>query len=101
LKHGEAVAYGILFALRLAERRGLDPAFAERLRRLIGRLGLPPLPRCEAAELMGLMARDKKAREHGLAWVLPVAPGRGEVVEGIPAAEVEAELGAFLENGGG
>jgi len=94
------VAYGILFDLRLADRRGLDTAFAERLRRLIGRLGLPPLPPCDAAELLRLMARDKKAREHGLDWVLPVAPGRGELVRGIPAAEVEVELVEFLARGG-
>jgi 3-dehydroquinate synthase len=100
LKHGEAVAWGILFALRLAERRGLDPAFADRLRRLIGRLGLPPMPPCEAAELVRLMARDKKAREHGLDWVLPVAPGRGELVQGIPVGEIEAELAAFLAGPG-
>ncbi len=29
LRHGEAVAYGMLFALRLAAARGLDPAVAE------------------------------------------------------------------------
>ena len=44
LRHGEAVAYGLLFALRLAVRRGLDGATAERLRRLLGRLELPPSP---------------------------------------------------------
>lgn len=98
LRHGEAVGYGILFALRLAGRRGLERGVGERLRTLIGRLDLPPLPMLPPAELLALMGRDKKAREGGLDWVLPTSPGRGVVVPGIPAAEVAAELPGFLEN---
>ena len=71
LRHGEAVGYGILFALRLALRRGLPAAAAARIHALILRLGLPPLPPLAPRELMALMARDKKARESGLVWVLP------------------------------
>jgi len=96
LRHGEAVAYGILFALRLAVRRGLDPAVARRMAELLARFDLPPLPPLDAAVLLDPMRRDKKARESGLAWVLPVALGRGEVVEDVGFDEVEAELVPFL-----
>lgn len=97
LAHGEAVAYGMLFALRLARRRGLAGEAASRLRDLLARLGLPPLPAFEAPALLAAMARDKKAREAGLAWVLPRAPGEGRVEAGIEAQEVARELDAFLE----
>src|SRR5436309_1952499 len=63
LRHGEAVGYGILFALRLARRRGLAPEVAARVHRLILRLELPRLPELSAEGLMTGMARDKKARE--------------------------------------
>jgi 3-dehydroquinate synthase len=96
LRHGEAVAYGILFALRLARRRGLDGATAQRLAALLTRLALPPLPALDAADLAARMARDKKASERGLAWVLPQALGRGHMVEGIGWEEVVRELRAFL-----
>jgi 3-dehydroquinate synthase len=96
LRHGEAVGYGILFALRLAERRGLDRGMAGRVRALLGRFELPPLPPLDPAELVSLMARDKKAREAGLVWVLPRAWGEGFMAEGIAAEEVLAELGDFL-----
>jgi 3-dehydroquinate synthase len=96
LRHGEAVGYGILFALRLARSRGLKADVAERLRVLIGRLGLPPLPVLDPEELMAGMARDKKARESGLVWVLPRALGEGWMAEGIAAGEVRAELAKFL-----
>jgi 3-dehydroquinate synthetase len=96
LRHGEAVGYGLLFAWRLSVARGLDPAVARRGARLIGRLGLPPLPPLDPAPLLGLMARDKKARESGLAWVLQSAPGEGAIAADIPAGELLAELRDFL-----
>lgn len=98
LRHGEAVGYGILFALRLAERRGLDPALSTRLRTLLGRLGLPPLPALDPAELIAHMARDKKAREDGLVWVLPAALGEGRMTSGVPWEEVSAELAGLLRD---
>jgi 3-dehydroquinate synthase len=99
LRHGEAVGYGILFALRLARRQGLDPGVAERLRALLGRFGLPPLPAgLDPGALMALMARDKKARESGLTWVLPAALGEGRMVDGIGGPEVERELQLFLKD---
>jgi 3-dehydroquinate synthase len=99
LRHGEAVAYGMLFAGRLAVRQGFDlsPAgIAERLRSLLARFGLPPLPALDPEELISLMARDKKARESGLVWVLPAAAGEGRMVEGIGMEVVREELRGFL-----
>lgn len=98
LRHGEAVGYGILFALRLAGRRGLDPELSGRLRDLLGRLGLPPLPPLDPAELIAHMARDKKARESGLVWVLPAGLGEGRMTSGIPWDEVAADLREFLRD---
>lgn len=98
LRHGEAVGHGILFALRLAVREGLDPAFARRLASLLGRFGLPPLPPLDPGELISLMARDKKARETGLTWVLPAAPGQGRMVDGIRMEIVAEELRGFLSH---
>jgi len=104
LRHGEAVAYGILFALRLAERLdgaavGAPPLPAEtaaRTRALLARLGLPPLPPLDPDVLLPLLARDKKAREDGLAWVLPAALGSGRIVEEVPPEEVRGALAPFL-----
>ncbi len=99
LRHGEAVAYGMLFALRLAVARGLPAADAERLRTLLARFDLPPLPgdgSLDPEHLVGTMARDKKARESGLAWVLPARLGEGRVVGGVSEAEVRRELPGFL-----
>lgn len=110
LRHGEAVAYGLLFALRLAELRRLDaaePALFARTRDLLARLGLPPLAdagdgaaQLAPDRLLALAARDKKARESGLVWVLPEALGEGRAigrfVGDLDSAAVAAELAAFL-----
>ena len=95
LRHGECVAYGLLFALRLGEARGLPPGEAARVRRLLARLEPPPLPDLDATQLSTLMARDKKALEGGLAWVLPRRLGQA-ALEVVAQAEVEALLPRFL-----
>jgi 3-dehydroquinate synthase len=109
LRHGEAVAYGILFALQLTERldgapERLDGAgaaslpveTAARTRALLTRLGLPPLPPLDPDVLLSLLARDKKAREGGLAWVLPAALGSGRILEEVPPEKVRDVLVPFL-----
>jgi 3-dehydroquinate synthase len=98
LRHGEAVGYGLLFALRLAVKRGLAQQGADRIQALIRRLELPLLPDLAPEALMAAMARDKKARESGLVWVLPRALGEGWMAGGIPNGEVLAELRDFLRN---
>ena len=97
LRHGEAVAYGIDFALDLSETVGLDAASVERVRRLLGRLELPPLPSLDGDALLTASARDKKARESGLTWVLCSELGQGLLEEGLEAGRVRAAVDAFLE----
>lgn len=106
LRHGDAVAHGMRFVLRLALGRGLDPEFAGRFSRLIDRMGPPDLGPVErdmgvhlqVDRLFAAMGRDKKARESGLVWILPAAPGRGEIVADLDPAVVRTELQAFLED---
>jgi len=98
LRHGEAVAHGLLFALEIGVRRGLAATDAARLRRLIERLDLPPLPPLDADELVDRMGQDKKATESGLAWVVPAAVGEGRIVTDLGTEEVRALLGEFLSD---
>lgn len=96
LRHGEAVAYGILFALALAVEHGLEAAQAARVRNLLAPLELPRLPAFEVEDLVEVMRRDKKATEAGLAWVLPVAIGRAQIVDDVGWEEVTRRLPGFL-----
>jgi 3-dehydroquinate synthase len=95
LPHGEAVAHGMRFALQLAEARGLDRGFAQRLEALLARLGIPPLPRPDTRNLLRVLQHDKKAGPEGVIWVLPTAPGRWEAAR-LPGDQVAAELEVFV-----
>ena len=96
LRHGEAVGYGILFAVRLARKRKLSREDSSRIERLIARFELPELPRLDAAELLASMRFDKKNREAARVWVLPVEIGEAEVFDDIGENEVGEELHRFL-----
>ena len=96
LRHGEAVAYGMLFALALSRARGLPERDAARLRAVLRRLELPLLPRLDVARLLDLMRGDKKAREGGLVWVLVRALGEGVMVDDLGAEVVAAALERFF-----
>ena len=96
LRHGEAVAIGLLFAALLAERLGrIDEARVEEHRRVIGSFDLPTdLPHgAGAGELVTFMGRDKKAQQD-LTFVLD-GPDGVEPVRGVAAAEVVATLAAM------
>ncbi len=93
LRHGEAVAIGLLFAALLAQRLGrIDQARVDEHRRVIGSYDLPTdLPRgADAEELLGFMGRDKKAQQD-LTFVLD-GPDGVEPVRGVARADVVATL---------
>lgn len=76
VRHGEAVAIGMVFAAELATLLGLaDPAFVTRHRDVLRAVGLP-VDRDEAmAEYLPLMYSDKKTRGDQLRFVLVSEPG--------------------------
>ena len=93
LRHGEAVAIGLLFAALLAQRLGrIDQARVDEHRRVVGSYDLPTAlpPGAGAEELVGFMARDKKAQQD-LTFVLD-GPEGVEPVRGVARAEVVATL---------
>jgi 5-deoxy-5-amino-3-dehydroquinate synthase len=93
LRHGEAVAIGLVFAAVLAERLGrIDHQRVDEHRRIVGGYDLPMNlpPDADADLLVELMGRDKKAVT-GMTFVLD-GPGGVEQVAGVAPADVEAAL---------
>ena len=96
LRHGEAVAVGLVFAGQLARRLGRIDERREALHRaVVGGFDLSPLLPADAdpERLVSFMARDKKAH-HDLTFVLD-GPAGPEVVHGVERDEVVATLAAM------
>jgi 5-deoxy-5-amino-3-dehydroquinate synthase len=93
LRHGEAVAIGLVFAAELAAGLGrIDAARVARHREVVAAYGLSSaLPNwAEPAELLAWMGRDKKAVD-GLTFVLD-GPDGCEMISGV---DPHAVLAAF------
>ncbi len=96
LRHGEAVAVGLIYAAELARAMGrIDAAAVDEHRRVVSGYDLPTsLPEgLDDDELMELMARDKKVLDAGLTFVLDGADGV-EVVTGVDPDVVRSTLAA-------
>lgn len=104
LRHGEAVAIGLVYAGELARALGrIDDAAVAEHRRVVGSYDLPATlpPGLDDDELVALMGRDKKVLDGpggaGLTFVLD-GPAGLEVVTGIDPALVRRTLAAVRED---
>ncbi len=98
LRHGEAVAMGMMMAARLSQRLGLATAAEEaRLGRLLRRFGLPLWPeerglRLDPGELLEHMRRDKKVDGGVLRFILWRGIGDAVLVPGVDTDQVRRLL---------
>ena len=100
LRHGEAVAIGLIFAAELALRLGrIDADRVAEHRRVVGAYDLPlTLPTgLENSELIALMGRDKKALD-GITFVLD-GPNGVESVTGVDVSIIEDSINAIRIEG--
>jgi 3-dehydroquinate synthase len=90
LRHGEAVALGMVAAFRLAQRLGRASAQdAERVTQLLAALGLPTqVDRYLDDRTLAFIGADKKRKGGKLRFIVPGAPGDTEIV---PLAEDEVK----------
>jgi 3-dehydroquinate synthase len=94
LRHGEAVAYGMLVASELSVVRGRMPAAdLDRLRGLITKLGkLPSISDLSSREIVEAARRDKKVVDSTLHFVLCTGIGSWDIAEDVSEAELTAAL---------
>jgi 3-dehydroquinate synthase len=92
--HGEAVGWGLIAASALARRRGLlsAPDF-EAIAAAVDGLGpRPGLGRLDLERVLDAVARDKKARDGRVPFILPTAIGAVTIVPDVTTGEILAVL---------
>ena len=95
LRHGDAVAIGLVCAARLAARRKLCPAnLATRIENLLRAIGLPArVPReIPARAILDAMATDKKRVDAQLRFVLPRGLGDVVIVDDVASEDIVAVI---------
>jgi len=91
LRHGEAVAIGLIFAAELSQIvLGLTPAVVEEHRRLLTKFGLPTTyPASAWDEIALLMSGDKKSRPGGLRFIGLSDRGQPAWIESVSQEDLE------------
>ncbi len=98
LRHGEAIAWGMIAAVRLAAARSaLTEKDAARIEKLIHHFG--PLPKFSATaeKLLQLTSADKKNRTDTRNFVLPIKIGTAVVVTDVTTDELRAAIQSMLQ----
>jgi shikimate kinase / 3-dehydroquinate synthase len=94
MRHGEAVAIGMVVAARLSEALGRSEAgMVERIEGVLVDAGLPVrCPNWMPRMIWDAMRHDKKRQGRALRWILPEAIGRVEMVDDVPEDLVRSVL---------
>jgi shikimate kinase / 3-dehydroquinate synthase len=94
MRHGEAVAIGMVAASRLSEAlERAEPGLSEQIAGVLISTGLPVrCPNWPWSRIWGAMRHDKKRHGRVLRWILPEAVGRVGIVDDVPEALVRSVL---------
>ena len=94
LKHGQAVAIGMMAAARISARMGvLDESEVIRLEKLVEAAGLPvKMPGLDKEAVMEAMRHDKKVRGDKIRFVLLKSVGNAFISDGVDLALVREVL---------
>jgi 3-dehydroquinate synthase len=83
--HGEAVAWGMIAAARIAAAvKSADSATARRITNAVRRVGPLPKVQVRSRNILRLLQSDKKTRNGVVHFVLPREIGKVEVVNDVP-----------------
>lgn len=99
LKHGEAVGYGMIAALRISSSLGrMAENQAKRAESVIASIGrLPSLNGIKVKPVIDALQHDKKVRDGAVHFILPREIGRVEVRRDVPVELVRETVRALID----
>lgn len=96
LLHGEAIAWGMLVALKISQKRGwLTEEDRARAEALIRYFNPPPPPRISPKHLLEATSRDKKNRRGTRRFILLKGLGKAVITEDVTDTEIVEALPAI------
>jgi 3-dehydroquinate synthase len=102
VRHGEAVAMGLVAAADLSARLGYcAPQLKKRIELILNKVGLPSRipPTLSPESILNAMNRDKKRLAQSIRLVLPAKTGQVFVANDVPAADILTTLQAISGSG--
>jgi len=99
LKHGEAVGYGMIAAVRISRALGrLNEEEASQVESVIRAIGpLPPLSGLKVKSVMDALQHDKKVRDGAVHFILPREIGRVEITRDVPVQLVRDTVKVLVD----
>ena len=93
IRHGEAVAYGMLYAAKLSNVKGsLSNSDLKRVSKLIGKLELPKLKNIDIDRILSFIKNDKKNISQDLKFILLDSIGKAYVSQQIKYNDIKMVL---------
>ena len=93
IRHGEAVAYGMLYAAKLSNVKGsLSNSDLKRVSKLIGKLELPKLKNIDINRILSFIKNDKKNISQDLKFILLDSIGKAYVSQQIKYDDIKMVL---------
>ena len=93
MNHGEAVAYGILYASKLSNINGfLSDKELNRIYGMIKKLNLPEMKNINTKEILNFIKNDKKKTSQGLNFILLNEIGKAFISQNISYNDIEMVL---------
>lgn len=99
LKHGEAVGYGMIAALRISAALGrIEESTSKRAESVIQSIGsLPSLKAIKVKPVIEALQHDKKVRDGAVHFILPRDIGQVEITRDVPLELVRETVRALID----
>ena len=93
MNHGEAVAYGMLYASKLSNLHGtLSEQELDQIYRIIKKLNLPEIKNIDIVKILNFIKSDKKNTSQGLNFILLNKIGEACISQTISYNDIEMVL---------
>ncbi|VVB53029.1 3-dehydroquinate synthase [uncultured archaeon] len=97
IRHGEAVALGMIAATKISEDAGLTQTEAERIKKLIANLNLPTKTNVNITKTLTAISHDKKRSDGKTRFIAAQKIGSTCIIENVPKNTIQKALKSIVK----